>query len=144
MAFRFVAHETYVEVQLYGVLGGGPTAQRPATPQRVRPPFGTRVLLDLTDVERIAISVDRLVDGMARVEALGVRMALLAPRADLFGLSRQVLQLAGVREGFMISAFKERDLALAWLLDPSFSSAASMGGSGPLVAEEVLARAFLA
>jgi hypothetical protein len=143
MAFRFLDHETYVEVRLYDVVDEAGFAQRRARSQRIRPPFGTRVLLDLTDVERVAIPVDRLTAGMARVEALGVRMAIVAPRADLFGLARQVLQLAGVPEGFMISAFKERQLAVAWLLDSSFPSAEAMSGSGSLLAEEVLRRAFL-
>lgn len=145
MAFRVFAHERYLEVQLYGVLEGMQAqVQRRAGAQRVRPPLGTKLLLDLTDVERVLIPLDRMIAGMAGVEALGVRMALLAPRADLFGLSRQVLQLAGVNEGFSISVFKERELAVAWLLDPSSPSAKAMGGSGPLFAEEVLMRAFLA
>lgn len=145
MAFRVIAHETYLEVQLFGIVDGtqGRAPQR-ARLQRARPPLGTKILLDLSDVERIVMPVDRMSDGMARVEALGERMALFAPRADLFGLSRQVLQLGGVKEGFSIPVFKERDLAVAWLLDPSFPSAKAMGGPEPRFAEEVLLRAFLA
>jgi hypothetical protein len=142
MAFRFMIHEAFVEVQLYGVLDGAALAQE-RTSRRVRPPFGTRVLLDLTAVERIEIPVAQLTKGMARVEASGMRLAILAPRADLLALSRQVLQLAGVPEGFMISTFAQRALAVSWLLESSFPLAEAMGDSGSLLAEEVIRRASL-
>ena len=50
-----------------------------------------------------------------RLENLGLKVAFYAPRPALFGLNRQVLQLAEVREGITANVFSNLEEARAWL-----------------------------
>ena len=76
----------------------------------------TRLLVDFSDVEQFNLDPYEMVAMAKRKDELGVRVAVYAPRPALFGVNRQVLQLAGVREGETARVFKDLAAARAWLL----------------------------
>ncbi|MEX0784202.1 MAG: hypothetical protein WD557_16295 [Dehalococcoidia bacterium] len=75
-----------------------------------------RILIDYGDVTGIDLPLEQLVELTKKNDAKGLRIAVYAPTPLAFGWNRQVLQLAGAREGVTVSVFKERDLAVAWLV----------------------------
>ncbi len=86
-----------------------------------------RILVDYSEVTEIGLSADRFVPLTRRTDASGSRIAIYAPSPLAFGWNRQVLQLAGAREGVTVSVFRERDRAIAWLV--SDGDAEQFGGS---------------
>jgi len=112
LPFQFQNHEDYVEVRLEGVIEGPLPI-----PEAAMPPEGPlkRLLIDFTDVTEVIADTYRLAEQAKRNEALGLKVAVYAPRPALFGLNRQVLQLGLVHEGVSASVFTSIDEAIAWL-----------------------------
>jgi hypothetical protein len=86
-----------------------------------------RILIDYSEVTEIGLPAERFVQLTRQTDASGSRIAIYAPSPLAFGWNRQVLQLAGVREGVTVSVFKGRDQAIAWLV--SDGGAEQFGGS---------------
>jgi hypothetical protein len=83
---------------------------------RQTPTEASRLLLDFTEAEELALTVNELVV-LAREIMAAVRVvAVAAPRPVIFGLNRQALQLADVGEGSRVRVFRDADTARDWLL----------------------------
>jgi hypothetical protein len=87
-----------------------------------------RILVDYGDVTEIGLPAERMVQLARETDSRGARVAVYAPSPLAFGWNRQVLQLAGAREGVTVSVFKERDQAVAWLVSDG-EDAEKFGGS---------------
>jgi hypothetical protein len=106
-------HGAYVELRLSGVLDtpeeftGGECSVVVAV---------NRVPVDYSDVEQLNV-VPYTLAGMAmKNEERGIRVAVYAPRPAMFGLNRQVLQLAATAEGRTATVFRDHGEAVAWLV----------------------------
>jgi hypothetical protein len=111
--YQFVDRLTHVEIRLEGVIDGGLIFEE-AVVRRVDEV--RRVLVDYSSVTEVRLDSMSLAT-MARLqEAAGVKVAVYAPQPVMFGFNRQVLQLAGVREGVTAGVFRDLGEARAWLL----------------------------
>ena len=113
MPYQFVDRLTHLEIRLEGVIDDGLVIEEDVV---ARVGELRRVLIDYSAVTEIRL--DPLVPAGAarRQQAAGVKVAVYAPRPAMFGFNRQVLQLAGVREGVTASVFSDLAEARAWLL----------------------------
>ncbi len=113
MPYQLLRHPGHLEVRLAGALERFPLLE-PA--DRVHLRAARRVLVDVTSVTTVDVDVYWIADVARRQEAAGIRLAICAPRPALFGIARQALQLAGVREGTTASVFSSCDAAREWLI----------------------------
>lgn len=113
MPYQLLRHAKYIEVRYRGVLD---TAIALSAEELGAITEVKRVLLDFTAVTAIDADVYTLAEQARRTEERGLRVAFLAPRPALFGVTRQVLQLAAVNEGQTANVFSRAEDARAWLL----------------------------
>ncbi len=113
LPYQVLLHEDYVEVRFEGVLDGALSFDDAALESVVSLP---RVLLDYTGVTEINADAYVLAERARKGEAQGLKVAIYAPRPALFGLSRQALQLGGVREGVSVGVFSDLESARTWLM----------------------------
>lgn len=113
MPYQFVDRLTHLEIRLEGIVDEELLIEE-AVLKRVGD-VG-RVLFDYSGVTEVRLDSMSLATAARRQEAAGVKVAVYAPRPAMFGVNRQVLQLAGVREGVTASVFSDLGEARAWLL----------------------------
>lgn len=111
--YQFVDRLTHLEIRLEGVLDDGFVIEEDVV---ARAGELGRVLMDYSAVTEIRLDPLLLASAAQRQQAAGVKVAVYAPRPALFGFNRQVLQLAGVREGVTASVFQDLAEARTWLL----------------------------
>ncbi len=111
MPYQVLHHTQYLEVRFDGVIE--------APLDLTQPPFseapGRRLLVDYGGVTEVLADAYAFAEQARQAESTGLKVAIYAPRPLLFGLSRQALQLGGVREGVSAGVFTSRDEATAWL-----------------------------
>lgn len=113
MPYQFVDRLTHLEIRLEGVVDEGLVIEEEVV---TRIGDVRRVLVDYSAVTEMRLAALALAEVASRQEAAGVKVAVFAPRPAIFGFTRQVLQLAGVREGVTASVFTDLAEARAWLL----------------------------
>ncbi|MBE0611595.1 MAG: hypothetical protein IH609_19600 [Dehalococcoidia bacterium] len=111
--YQFVDRMTHMEIRLEGVLDDGLVIEDAVV---TRVGDVRRVLVDYSGVTEVRLDSMSLATTARLQEAAGVKVAVYAPRPAMFGLNRQVLQLAGVREGVTASVFSDLGEARTWLL----------------------------
>lgn len=113
MPYQFVDRLTHVEIRLEGVVDEDLVIDAGVIERigDVR-----RVLVDYSAVTGVRLDSLFLAEAARRQEAAGVKVAVFAPTPVMFGFNRQVLQLAGVREGVTASVFSDLADARKWLL----------------------------
>src|SRR3990172_7235803 len=111
--YQFVDRLTHVEIRLEGVVDEDLVIDAGVIERigDVR-----RVLVDYSAVTGVRLDSLFLAEAARRQEAAGVKVAVFAPPPGMFGFNRQVLQLAGVREGVTASVFSDLADARKWLL----------------------------
>lgn len=103
-------HDGYQEIHLSGALLSDAVATR------IEGLGGAgRLLIDYGDVTGIDLPLERFVELTRATDEGGLRVAIYAPTPLAFGWNRQVVQMAGAREGVTVAVFKERERAIAWL-----------------------------
>ncbi len=113
MPYQFVDRLTYLEIRFEGIVDEELVIDDVVV---TRLADVRRVLVDYSGVTEVRID-SMLLAATARLqEAAGVKVAVYAPRPAMFGLNRQVLQLAGVQEGVTASVFVDLGEARSWLL----------------------------
>lgn len=113
MPYQFVDHLTHLELRLEGVIDDGLVIDGDVV---ARAGELRRVLIDYSAVTEIRLDPLLLASVARRQQSAGVKVAVYAPRPAMFGFNRQVLQLAGVREGVTASVFSDLAEARVWLL----------------------------
>ncbi|MCO5200657.1 MAG: hypothetical protein M9925_03010 [Chloroflexi bacterium] len=113
MPYQFVDRMTHLEIRLEGVIEEGFVIEEAVV---ARAGELRRVLVDYSAVTEIRLDPFLLANAARRQQAAGVKVAVYAPRPAMFGFNRQVLQLAGVREGVTASVFSDLGEARSWLL----------------------------
>jgi hypothetical protein len=112
MPHQFLSHANYVELRLTGVIDSfAPLAD---DEERAVQSAG-RILIDYSGVERWDVDPYALVPAARENDRRGIRIAVYAPQPVLFGINRQILQLAGAREGETVCVFTDRAEAEAWI-----------------------------
>jgi hypothetical protein len=113
MPHQLFAHDAYVELRLNGVVDA---PEELSESEWSVVGSVNRVLVDYSDVEQMNVDPYTLAGRARKNEERGIKVAVFAPRPALFGLNRQVLQLAGAGEGRTARVFRDRDEAVAWLV----------------------------
>lgn len=75
-----------------------------------------RVLFEFSQIESFGFDPLTLGDGMQRLAALGVRLAVSSSNPEFFGVGRQIALYSGV-EAVAIAVFDNEAEAVGWLLD---------------------------
>ena len=123
MPAQLLDHDGYHEIHLSGRLLRDILAARLEGLDGAR-----RILIDYSDVTGIDAPLEGFVSLTRQTDVNGIRVAIHAPSSLAFGWNRQVLQLAGAREGLTISVFRDRTMAIAWLMADG-AGASAFGGS---------------
>lgn len=113
LPYQVLQHDRYVEIKLDGVVDSPVRLGSPDT--EIVSSVG-RILFDYSGITEMKADAYDLAEAARYCEANGLKVAVFAPRPALFGLARQALQLAAVREGESASVFLDRDEARSWLL----------------------------
>jgi hypothetical protein len=111
--YQFVDRLTHLEIRLEGIVD-----EELVIDEAVLTRVGDvgRVLVDYSGVTAMRLDSNSLAATARRQEAAGVKVAVYAPKPAMFGFNRQVLQLAGIREGVTASVFSDLGEARDWLL----------------------------
>jgi hypothetical protein len=123
MAIEWFDHPLYSEVRADGVLtpelwvgvGDMPIAQ------------GSRLLVDYSGVTRIEVTLAQLIGTAEAMVAVGLVVAVLATNETIFGICRQVLNMAHVDQGLNFAAFRDREAAVEWLVRNACQASAPTG-----------------
>jgi hypothetical protein len=113
LPYQVHKHEDYVEVRLEGVIEA---AIRLSRDESSEAQSRGKLLFDYSGVTEMKADAYELAEAARFCEANGLKVAVFAPRPALFGLARQSLQLANVKEGVSANVFSDHDEARAWLI----------------------------
>lgn len=113
MPYQFIDHLTHLEIRLEGVVDDSLVFDADVL-ERVADV--RRILIDYSGVVQMHLDSTALAEKARKNEAAGLKVAVFAPNPAMFGFNRQVLQLAGVREGETVCVFDDLAEARDWLL----------------------------
>ena len=113
MAIEWLDHPLYSEFRAGDVI----TPAEWVGVYDLPPARRSRLLVDYSAVERIDVTLGQLIAAAEAMVDAGLKVAVLATNETIFGICRQVLNMAHVEQGANFAAFRDRPAALEWLAE---------------------------
>jgi hypothetical protein len=117
VAREVIVRPEYVELAFSGEINRAVLAAEGRLPPEARAAVVRlkRVLFDFTEITEFDLDPYQLGRSMEQLAGEGLRLAIVSEGPAMFGVGRQIAQWSH-EEGTAIAVFRERPVALLWLL----------------------------